>query len=87
MKSRSRLQCLPSVNMPHIFNTKPEGYKTIFMLNLTEHEICPPHQCCSDNKSGNFSTYKPDKYILSVLSSKNLYCKYLGIYEQFFMLK
>ena len=23
----------------------PRGYKTVFMLNSTEHEICPAHKC------------------------------------------
>ena len=23
----------------------PQGYKTFFMLNSTEHEICPAHKC------------------------------------------
>ena len=25
--------------------TRPRGYKTVFMLNLTEHEIYPAHKC------------------------------------------
>ena len=36
--------------------------KNFFMLNLTEHEIYPAHQCYNANNFWHFNIYKHDKY-------------------------
>ena len=40
-----------------IYQTLPSGYKAVFMLNSTQHEIYPPH----------FNIYQQNKYTLYAL--------------------
>ena len=39
--------------------TLSQGYKTIFMLNTTEHEIYPPHKCYNANNCCHFNINEP----------------------------
>ena len=36
----------------------PQGYKTFFMLNSTEHEIFPAHKCYNANNCWHFNIYE-----------------------------
>ena len=40
-------------------DTWPRGFKTVFMLNSTEHEIYPAHKCWNAN---NFTVSEQYKY-------------------------
>ena len=48
---------------------RPRGYKTVFMLNSTEHEIYPAHKCLNANNCWHSNNYQHDKYMKRVASS------------------
>ena len=57
--------------------TLPRGYKTLFILNSTEHEVYHAHKCWL------FNIYKHDKYSIWELESKKvLSFQHYIFYEQ-----
>ena len=46
--------------------TWPRDYKTLFMLNSTEHGNFHAHNCQNDNNSWRFNIYERENSILSL---------------------
>ena len=46
---------------PHLNQNWPQDYKTIFMLNSTEHEIFPAHKCSNANSSWHINIHEHEK--------------------------
>ena len=44
--------------------TRPQGYKTFFMLSSAETKIYPAHKCKNANNCWHFNIYEQDKLLV-----------------------
>ena len=63
--STSRVNCIivkySIIGVSIDIMSRPRGYKTFFMLNSTEHEIFPAHECLNDNNGWHYNIYAREK--------------------------